>query len=67
MRLLYLNRSNKVWLISSLLVLFFNLIVFVFRKHFDRNMVLIVVLLTPVAWAGLYFLSKLFFKSDLKN
>ena len=64
MRLLYLNKSTKLWLISSLLVLLVNLIVFVYQKHFNQNFVLFVVLLTPVAWAGLYLLCKLFFKRN---
>jgi hypothetical protein len=62
MRLFYLDRSTKLWLISSLIVLLVNLIVLVFQKHFNQNFVLLVVILTPVAWAGLYFLFKFFFK-----
>ena len=62
MHFLYLKRSTKLWLISGLLILLVNLIVFVFQKHFNQNFVLFVVLLTPVAWAGLYFLFKFFFK-----
>ena len=62
MHFLYLQRSTKLWLISGLLILLVNLIVFVFQKHFNQNFVLFVVLLTPVAWAGLYFLFKFFFK-----
>ena len=61
MRLLHFNRRSKAWLISSIFVLIVNLIVFSFQEHFDKNIVFFVVLLTPVAWLGLYFLSKLFF------
>ena len=51
MRLFYLNKSTKVWLISSIFVLLVNLIVFIFKKHFDTDIVFWVVLLTPVAVA----------------
>jgi hypothetical protein len=64
MRLFYLNRSTKVWLISSIFVLLVNLIVFIFKKHFDTIVVFWVVLLTPVAWLGLYFLSRLMVKEN---
>lgn len=54
----------KGWLIGSVFVLCINLIVFVFQKHFSTSTALWVVLLTPVAWTGLYFLSKLVFGKD---
>jgi hypothetical protein len=64
MRLLYLNRSTKIWLIGSIFVLLANLIVFIFKKHFDTTIVFWVVLLTPVAWLVLYFLSRLVIKRN---
>jgi hypothetical protein len=67
MRLLHFNRSSKAWLISSILVLIVNLIIFGFQKHIDKNIVFFVVLLTPVAWLGLYFLSKLFFEKSSQD
>lgn len=67
MRLFHLNRSMKVWVISSIFVLLVNLIVFIFQEYFDEIVVLLAVLLTPVAWIVLYFLSKLFFRRSFKS
>jgi uncharacterized membrane protein (DUF106 family) len=64
MRPFYLNRTTRVWLISSIFVLLVNLIVFIFKKHFDTMIVFWVVLLTPVAWLGLYFLCRLVVKRN---
>jgi hypothetical protein len=64
MRPLYLNKSTKIWLISAIFVLLINLIVFIFKKHFDTTIVFWVVLLTPAAWLGLYFLSRLMVKEN---
>jgi hypothetical protein len=59
MPLVHLDRRLKGWLIGSLVVLGINLIVFIFRSHFNQYLVLGVVFLTPVAWTALYFLSRL--------
>lgn len=69
MRLIHFNKVTKVWLISALAVLFVNLVVFIFQRHFDRTTVLFIVLLTPVVWVISYFLLKLFFgqRSDGLN
>jgi hypothetical protein len=52
----------KGWLIGSIFVLGVNLIVFLFRNHFNKYLVLSVVLLTPVAWTLLYVFIRRFFK-----
>jgi hypothetical protein len=59
MRLIYFDRRMKGWLIGSIVVLCINLIVFIFRSHFNKYVVLGVVLCTPVAWTILYFLAEL--------
>ena len=50
MPLVHLDRRLKGWLIGSLVVLCINLIVFIFRSHFNQYLVLGVVFFTPVAW-----------------
>jgi hypothetical protein len=67
MRLLYLDRGMKGWLIGSIFVLCVNLIVFIFRSHFNTYMVLGVILLTPVAWTLLYVLTRRFLKEAQKE
>jgi hypothetical protein len=48
MRPLTFDRSTKIWLISSILVLLVSIGVYTFRSHFDERVVLLVVVLTPV-------------------
>ncbi|MGD8274285.1 MAG: hypothetical protein PVH74_14025 [Desulfobacterales bacterium] len=67
MPLVYLDRRLKGWLIGSLVVLCINLIVFVFRSHFNQYLVLGVVFFTPVAWTLLYVLSRRFLKETPKE
>jgi hypothetical protein len=64
MRPIYFDKGTKIWLISSIIVLLINLIAFIFKKHFDTTLVFWVVLLTPAAWLGLYFLSRLVVKRN---
>lgn len=66
MRLINLNNRTKGWLIGSLFILCVNLMVFIFQKRFDIYIVLLVVLLTPIAWTALYVLSRLFSKKAPK-
>jgi len=61
---LTLDKKNKGWLFSSIIVLLINLVVFGFRKHFDIGTVLWVVVLTPVAWLSLYYLFIRLFTGD---
>jgi hypothetical protein len=62
MPLVHLDRRLKGWLIGSLVVLGINLIVFIFRSHFNQYLVLGVVFFTPVAWTLLYVLARRFLK-----
>lgn len=62
MRLIHFNKFTKVWLISALVVLLVNFVVFIFKRHFDPTVVLSIVLITPVVWVISYFLLKLFFR-----
>lgn len=56
MRPLSLDQKTKGWMIGSILVLLINLVVFAFRNHLEMNIVLSVVVLTPIAWLLLYVL-----------
>jgi hypothetical protein len=67
MPLIYLDRGMKGWLTGSIFVLCGNLIVFIFRAHLDKYLVLCVVLLTPVAWTLLYVLARRFLKEAPKE
>ena len=58
------KQSTKYWLIGSLFILVINGIIFLFRKHFDLTILVWVVILTPVAWLILYFLTDLLDKDD---
>jgi hypothetical protein len=61
---IHLDKRLKGWLIGSVFVLCINLTVFIFQEHFSKPIVFLVVLLTPVAWTGLYFLAELVFRKD---
>jgi hypothetical protein len=67
MALVYLDRSLKGWLIGSIIVLCINLIVFIFRSHFNKYLVLGVVFFTPVAWTLLYVLARQLLKEVQKE
>jgi len=56
MRLLHLNPNIKLWLISLILVLAVNLVVFLFRERLSNDIAIAVVGLTPVAWLVLTLL-----------
>lgn len=59
-----LKQSTKYWLISSIFILMINLTIFLFRHHFDLMTLVWVVILTPVAWLILYFLTDLLDRDD---
>ena len=58
------SRCAKYWIISSVLVLLFGLIVFLFRSFLNVWFVLAVMLLTPGVLLILYWVTKILFESE---
>ena len=59
-----LKQSTKYWLISSIFIFMINVTIFLFRHHFNLMTIVWVVILTPVAWLILYFLTDLLDRDD---
>ncbi len=61
---MFYSRGTKYWIISSVLVLLFSLIVFFSRSYLNVWFVLAVMLLTPVVLLILYWITKVLFDSE---
>ena len=58
-----MKHSTKNWIGTSLVILAINVTVFLFRDSFDLTILFWLVILTPVAWLVLYFLTELLYRS----
>ena len=58
-----MNRSTKYWLIGMIFLLAIYVVIFLFRENFDFTFLLWVVVLTPVTWLVLLFLTSLLDKN----
>ena len=59
-----MNRSIKYWLIGTIFILAIYMVIFIFRNKFDLIFLLWVVVLTPVTWLALLFLTSLLVRND---
>ena len=62
-----MKQSTKYWLMGSIFVLAINITIFVFRNSFELSILIWVVVLTPITWLVLYFLTNLLDRSDKKR
>ena len=62
-----MKQSTKYWLMGSIFVLAINITIFVFRNSFELSILLWVVVLIPIPWLVLYFLTNLLDRSDKKR
>jgi hypothetical protein len=62
-----MKQSTKYWLMGSIFVLAINIAIFVFRNSFELSILIWVVVLTPITWLVLYFLTNLLDRSDKKR
>jgi hypothetical protein len=62
-----MKKSTKYWLMGSIFVLAINITIFVFRNSFELSILIWVVVLTPITWLVLYFLTNLLDRSDKKR
>jgi hypothetical protein len=58
-----MNRSTKYWLIGTILLLAIYVVIFLFRKNFDHTFLFWVMVLMPVTWLVLLFLTSLLDKN----
>lgn len=62
-----MKQSTKYWLMGLIFVLAINITIFVFRNSFELSILIWVVVLTPITWLVLYFLTNLLDRSDKKR
>lgn len=61
-----MKQSTKYWLMGLIFVLAINITIFVFRNSFELSILIWMVVLTPITWLVLYFLTNLLDRSDKK-
>ena len=59
----HMNRSTKYWLIGTILLLAIYVVIFLFRKNLDHTFLMWVMVLMPVTWLVLLFLTSLLDKN----